>query len=736
MTAVPYPISAKWNHLACWQRAVSTSDLGGNRSIYINTDKQDKLIELSSKWAEVKQLTMDVFGASMFEKQQPRFFQSPSSPSSFVESCSSTINDYSLLFNDDNDKTQLTKQSLETELKKMVSEAVEQHKEDQKTQAIPPPPKAEVTEISIEAKLESIVQQKLQEELSKNDKKIHEQKELMMKLVQDKLQEMDVKYSKAFTATQNNYVPRDVMRMEFTKFKEVIQKQCESIVNQFDQPFDHPSISPTNIQMDNTQASIERLSDGQSNEQVSVGLVECSTSNGKDPLPLPSPLPVDSPMSPHLVIDETFEVISQVSRSSSLESVHVAPPEPTPSHVDVPSNRTVTKRPVPVEIPSNGTVPKKPVPVDAPSNVTVPKSPAPVEVPQKIKRKRLSSQDASSSSVSKTVESRASKDSCAPPVARANAPCPLPLDELLPPIVTDNSKKSRSQNETSLDRRKSTSSIGRDEPSSRSTDSLLSPISSCSPDTSVTIKQEPEDEDDTLPSPNKMDKKTFLSSFRINKIKPHNEEPTKAAAKPSDPRPSDPKPSSDLQPSFRPKLIKCAFSALIPERCAKMSKEELIQDIARQNSFLKDPTSNGLDLFLYVTSTRATIAYISLTKENYKAIVDNSLRLQIGPYVCALREQDTFMQCYNCQKFGHRTHDCTGPVRCVHCSLSHHVRSSGEAGCTVEKPLCANCYEENRRRRDASLFTDHRADDPECPCFKRAKKAAANKKQSLFRNHG
>lgn len=70
------------------------------------------------------------------------------------------------------------------------------------------------------------------------------------------------------------------------------------------------------------------------------------------------------------------------------------------------------------------------------------------------------------------------------------------------------------------------------------------------------------------------------------------------------------------------------------------------------------------------------------------------------------------MRCYKCQEYGHMASRCSGVLKCTKCAGEH-----GQIDCKSVIEACANCLKE--KDDDETVDSEHRADSPDCPCFKK-----------------
>src|SRR5699024_4920920 len=109
----------------------------------------------------------------------------------------------------------------------------------------------------------------------------------------------------------------------------------------------------------------------------------------------------------------------------------------------------------------------------------------------------------------------------------------------------------------------------------------------------------------------------------------------------------------------------------------------------------------------------------------YQRLALHDFRIYTSWVPVKLRERDPVSQCYRCNRFGHKSHQCRYKVndqlatRCARCGETHEGMDKCEAA-----PNCSNCVEYNaialKRKWDQITNTDHSARDKSCPCRNKA----------------
>lgn len=157
------------------------------------------------------------------------------------------------------------------------------------------------------------------------------------------------------------------------------------------------------------------------------------------------------------------------------------------------------------------------------------------------------------------------------------------------------------------------------------------------------------------------------------------------------------------------------------------SPEELIGTLERQNGL------SGLRLCFLRSNRKPELynAVVEATPLQAREAIARG-RLEVGYQRVHTEQYIPFVQCQNCNTFGHTRKKCTKPQRCYYCGERGHdgsecagnpVNSAGE-GAEV-KPICHNCYNHNldlveEKREGLKVPERHTATDREnCTLIKR-----------------
>ncbi|GBO23143.1 hypothetical protein AVEN_19060-1 [Araneus ventricosus] len=89
-------------------------------------------------------------------------------------------------------------------------------------------------------------------------------------------------------------------------------------------------------------------------------------------------------------------------------------------------------------------------------------------------------------------------------------------------------------------------------------------------------------------------------------------------------------------------------------------------------------------------------------------------KLSLGWTRHSVKEHLNIKRCFKCQSYGHLQRECKRKnYYCAFCGFEHHTNS-----CNSRFPCCANCWEENAKRR-AGFRVDHPADATCCQVYQK-----------------
>ena len=160
--------------------------------------------------------------------------------------------------------------------------------------------------------------------------------------------------------------------------------------------------------------------------------------------------------------------------------------------------------------------------------------------------------------------------------------------------------------------------------------------------------------------------------------------------------------------------------------------EELRTDLITKNEFIPDEPNAIKLVHSWHTKQGNTVAVVEVAPEVYPRLVLNEFLLYSNWGPSKLREREPISQCYRCNRFGHKAHQCRFTIddqsatRCARCGVNHENREQCE-----EELNCSNCLEYNtiaaNRKWELINNTKHSARDMSCPCrIKAINKAKQN----------
>ena len=144
---------------------------------------------------------------------------------------------------------------------------------------------------------------------------------------------------------------------------------------------------------------------------------------------------------------------------------------------------------------------------------------------------------------------------------------------------------------------------------------------------------------------------------------------------------------------------------------------EISEDLIAKNELPDEPNSIKI-VHHYKTRNGNTIVIVEVSPNTYRHIVNKKYMLFLGWSYVHLRERDYVMQCFMCQRYGHKASNChyevnkNPAVRCKQCGSNHE-----HTNCQLPASCC-NCNEYNKiatQRRWDLIDTNHAADFKLCP---------------------
>lgn len=124
-------------------------------------------------------------------------------------------------------------------------------------------------------------------------------------------------------------------------------------------------------------------------------------------------------------------------------------------------------------------------------------------------------------------------------------------------------------------------------------------------------------------------------------------------------------------------------------------------------------------------------SHLVLQMHERDALQLQSLKPCFGFNRCTVKPYILIPRCFNCQKLGHVSRNCTNELTCAYCSENHHVNE-----CTAKEPKCINCIQENRcgEAPGKDIPTNHTCFDGRCPTYiKQQREAVAQRTLRLHK---
>lgn len=164
------------------------------------------------------------------------------------------------------------------------------------------------------------------------------------------------------------------------------------------------------------------------------------------------------------------------------------------------------------------------------------------------------------------------------------------------------------------------------------------------------------------------------------------------------------------------------FSSAVPSKrkpCIKIvgiekeySELELLDALKLQNSevFLE-----GCELKLVVTKrmVKSYFAIVQCDPKTFNKIQSEAeFRLFIGLRACRCFEHINVYRCYNCNKYGHSSRNCSDSKSCGKCCGSTHDTKD----CSSQELICTNCKTSNEKH-NLGLSINHSAYSMACPTY-------------------
>lgn len=164
----------------------------------------------------------------------------------------------------------------------------------------------------------------------------------------------------------------------------------------------------------------------------------------------------------------------------------------------------------------------------------------------------------------------------------------------------------------------------------------------------------------------------------------------------------------------KPKII-------VSGMCEKITKEEIVTKIKRQNSSMENAELKVVSIF----GKNNFSSVIEMDSDSFnKLMTSERKKLNIGWSSCVVKEHIDVLTCYKCQGFHHKATNCTQQRACKKCAGEHDVRE-----CKSNAIKCINCSKANQRL-NLNLTTNHIAGSDSCIVMQR--KVNASKKRVQY----
>lgn len=144
----------------------------------------------------------------------------------------------------------------------------------------------------------------------------------------------------------------------------------------------------------------------------------------------------------------------------------------------------------------------------------------------------------------------------------------------------------------------------------------------------------------------------------------------------------------------------------------KISDDELIKKLKKQNELLKESNIQVMKLFETIRSNRTIFnAKLSIDNVSYAKVMA-SQKLNVGWDRCKIFDGTDILQCFRCQGYNHKSADCKNNSVCYKCHGNHRSRE-----CNKEQiSKCINCKKENERL-NLNLDENHATNSRACPVY-------------------
>lgn len=156
----------------------------------------------------------------------------------------------------------------------------------------------------------------------------------------------------------------------------------------------------------------------------------------------------------------------------------------------------------------------------------------------------------------------------------------------------------------------------------------------------------------------------------------------------------------------------------------KFSDYELIDEIKRQNEYLKDGELKVIKIYENKRHNNFG-AIVEIDRSSFnKMKVTN--KVNIGWNRCSIEECVTIKRCFKCCGFNHNSVDCKNKIACIKCGNEHISKD-----CDTGIIRCINCVSVNRKF-NTQHNVSHPAFSKNCPIYlKKVKSSAVREDRSL-----
>jgi hypothetical protein len=153
--------------------------------------------------------------------------------------------------------------------------------------------------------------------------------------------------------------------------------------------------------------------------------------------------------------------------------------------------------------------------------------------------------------------------------------------------------------------------------------------------------------------------------------------------------------------------------------------EQLTEQLRHQNDideYIKESEFRVLAVRPKRNGTLVIILVDSIAQKFIDTNKKGKLAWSFGMY--QVKRHVHIVQCYKCQKFGHKSTRCTQDQSfCCYCGYNHSSRD-----CTTKhNPFCINCYDTNQQY-ETNINCQHYANDKRCPTYCNMYERALNRK--------